>query len=165
MNNNITRRELAKHPESFGLTWEGRKFTNFLKSFEDREIIPRPITLASGPDSPGAKEGYYFPAFVEMLKDLQILRAEKKYSPRGQKEWLESKYARVYNLYDISDLFRLRFFPKAVLLRYLEESQLTTTQQEKVIMLFDSKPSYQRAKREILEMLSQIKISSEAAMQ
>jgi len=156
-----TRRELAKHPESFGLTWEGGKFTNFLKSFEDRGILPKSITLSSAPDSPGVKEGFYFPAFIEMLKDLEILRAEKKYSPRGQKEWLENKYARVYNLIDITELFRLRFFPKAVLLRYLEESQLTATQQEKVIMLFDSKPSYQRAKKEILEMLTQIKISSE----
>ena len=165
MKNKISRREITKNPEKFGLNNTSGKFVNFLRGFEDREILPKPISAASGSDSAAKSEGYYFPAFIEMLKDLQWLMAGKRYSSLGQKEWLEEKYAKVYNLYDIIQLFRLRFLTRDILLHYLEMSQLTNKQKKKIAALYDSKPSYQDAKNAILDMLCQIKISSEAAMQ
>jgi len=160
--NKLSRRALVEHPEKFGLDWAGGKFVNFLRGFEDREILPKPISAAADSDSPAKSEGFYFPAFIEMIKDLQILRAEKRLSPLGIKEWLEDKYARVYNLYDILHLFRLRFLSRDLLLHYLNECQLTSTQKDRIITLYDSHPDYPTAKNTILDMLCSIKISSES---
>jgi len=157
----LSRRALVGNPEKYGLNWPGGKFVNFLRGFEDREILPKPISAAADPDSPAKSEGFYFPAFIEMIKDLQQLRAEKRLSPLGIKEWLEDKYTRVYNLYDVIELFRLRFSSRELLLYYLDECQLTETQKDRIIVLYDSNPSFPDAKNVILDMLCQIKISSE----
>ncbi|MBL7135226.1 MAG: hypothetical protein ISS81_01375 [Candidatus Marinimicrobia bacterium] len=161
---NYSRRLLLTDPKNFGLEFSGNSLENFLKSYEDRKILPRPITIGDRSLKRGTKRGYYFPVFIEMIKDLQYLRGTKKYRPLGIKEWLENKYARVYNLYDIAELFRLQFLPESVLVEYLNNSHLTNTQKDKVMAFYENHPSYQEVKKSILNMLSQINISSEADM-
>ncbi|MBN2435945.1 MAG: hypothetical protein JXK07_11835, partial [Spirochaetes bacterium] len=153
----ISRRALVNNPENFGIDWPGGKFVNFLRGFEDREILPKPISAAANPDSPAKSEGFYFPAFIEMIKDLQMLRAGKRLSPLGIKEWLENKYARIYNLYDVMQLFRLRFLSRDLLLSYLDECQLTENQKDRIIVLYDNNPDFPTAKNAILDMLCSIK--------
>lgn len=157
----LSRRALVENPEKYGINWSGGKFVNFLRGFEDREILPKPISAAADPDSSAKSEGFYFPAFIEMIKDLQLLRAEKRLSSLGIKEWLEDKYKRIYNLYDVIELFRLRLLSRELLISYLDECQLTSTQKDRIVALYDSNPDFTMAKNAILDMLCSIKISSE----
>lgn len=153
----VIRKELIKNPEKFGIDL-GARPASLLKSYENNKLIPKPITIGgNGPRDPWT--GYYYPAFIEILKDIKIYK--KKYKYLGIREILEKKYRRVFELTDIVDLFRLRLLTEPLLKLYLEGSSLSSGQKEIIMRLFHKEVSHKEVKNTILKMLTNIKTRNE----
>ena len=90
MKKSFTRKQLLENPTRFGLDLDSKKLLNILKSYEDRGLLPRPISLGYSQGRGATKRGYYFPTFINMIKDIQHMRDTRHHTLLGIKEILKN---------------------------------------------------------------------------
>ena len=161
MKNFILRKELFNNPEKFGLHLKSKNSASLIKSYEDKGLLPGSVTIGAGLKKGSKRAGYYYPAVLEMIRDIKNMKECREYTLAGIRKILRKRYIRVFQLMDILDLFQLRFLKESTLFNYIDQSNLTEKQSERIKELYEKKKSINEVKKSILEMLSQINIKSE----
>jgi len=146
----IEKQKLIAGSEQFGLDL-GKNPAARLTSYERYGLFPQAVTLKSE----RGRKGYYTQIHIELLKKIVELTSDLKYP--GIRKYVEQNFRPLFALHDVIEIFRVRFLDRNMLVAYLEHSDLTDFQCEKVLKLYDENVDNREVKKAVLNLMSKLK--------